>query len=896
MQQTNNSRQEQNSFEYFAFISYSHEDESWAKWIQRKLETYRFPSALRKNNETLPNKIFPIFRDQTDMESGVLWEKLKDSLEKSIYLIVVCSPNSARSKYVNKETEYFRSLGRNHQIIPVIVSGTPHSQNPETECFCPELLNPQDELVGVNVEELGKQKAILSVIATMTHLRFDSLVRRDKERRRKKTAITVLTSIVLLVAVLTSFKLLISPERSEKYANDSLSYLEQGDTYNAIINAQKSVRYSLFPKDDSLSTVALRSALVTKELSDNASYLHKGFQIKIGSMKYLWLGKPKDNNNIYLYNDAYIDVFDNQTGEKLEHLDANGLTVDASVQKEYAPIFGWELKDDGSGEYYLPFYDPTHELDICLENGYAEFKGNDLHLTNGKETYKLENIEKSKCSLTSSYDKSIFAVYDGKEEEITVVNIKSGLTSNIYFYGEKIDEIFLSMKGNYLYIPYSTGSYGNIKRKNMIYDVGKHTYIGSFDDEEVILKNGMEDYFLTVSNGILTKYSFKDYVPLEEKGTYDYGYSLYNKTLFNLCLNVKMSPNGRIAHYEYQDYDTYSQYTTSNHQFYSTETGELIYYHSNYPYFDEPVFCFDENMSIAVTEEKSFVNIKTKRKFYFESDIDFINTAINRSGTLIAAMDKNEDVYLYTVEGSNVERKKLFSFSELKKGSSFEGYDEDIIFFGVCDDYVVISSSEALYYYSITENKMYTNEKGRYMMFQNDITCNFYRDGLFFLQNFDGGEGCFIYNPAEHKCVSPIESLEYTWDYSEEAHLLCCTKSSGQQQSNPKRSVFEYKNGEFTKLYELSLEYEIVPVFSNDGKYLIINIEKASALDGKAESASRVYDAKTGTLLMELPFNPIFIINDKIYDIAVPCTMLESSTTDYYSYKELKSKALSDIY
>ena len=31
------------TFKYRAFISYSHSDEKWARWLHRGLETYRMP-------------------------------------------------------------------------------------------------------------------------------------------------------------------------------------------------------------------------------------------------------------------------------------------------------------------------------------------------------------------------------------------------------------------------------------------------------------------------------------------------------------------------------------------------------------------------------------------------------------------------------------------------------------------------------------------------------------------------------------------------------------------------------------------------------------------------------------------------------------------------------------
>ena len=84
----------QETFRYYAFISYSHNrsDMKWAKWLQRKLESYRLPSFLLKQMPHLPKRLRPIFRDQTDLGITHLEEGIREELRDSRYLIVVCSP------------------------------------------------------------------------------------------------------------------------------------------------------------------------------------------------------------------------------------------------------------------------------------------------------------------------------------------------------------------------------------------------------------------------------------------------------------------------------------------------------------------------------------------------------------------------------------------------------------------------------------------------------------------------------------------------------------------------------------------------------------------------------------------------------------------------------------
>ena len=77
---------------YLAFISYKHEDKKYAKWLQQKLESFRLPLYLQEQRPDLPDYPRPIFRDETDLELGLLSENIHRALDHSRYLIVICSP------------------------------------------------------------------------------------------------------------------------------------------------------------------------------------------------------------------------------------------------------------------------------------------------------------------------------------------------------------------------------------------------------------------------------------------------------------------------------------------------------------------------------------------------------------------------------------------------------------------------------------------------------------------------------------------------------------------------------------------------------------------------------------------------------------------------------------
>lgn len=173
---------------YYAFISYKREDEKWAKWLHHKLEHYKLPSNLNGRTD-LPKEIRPIFRDQSELAGGVLADEIQKALEASKYLIVICSPRAAQSQWVGKEVQLFIDMGRTDKIIPFIIGGTAHAQNPEDECFPSALLSlpPNQELLGINIDEMGRDAAAVKVVARMFGLKFDALWQRyEREQKRKK--------------------------------------------------------------------------------------------------------------------------------------------------------------------------------------------------------------------------------------------------------------------------------------------------------------------------------------------------------------------------------------------------------------------------------------------------------------------------------------------------------------------------------------------------------------------------------------------------------------------------------------------------------------------------------------------------------------------------------------
>ena len=196
-------------FKYFAFISYNSKDTEWGKKIQRKLEHYRMPTTLCSQHGWKRTPINPVFFAPTDIQPGGLSEELQERLKASQNLIVICSPNSAKSEWVGKEIEFFHNLGRTKNIHFFIVEGSPHSGNPDTECFNPVIDKlGLPEILGANIHEkiyrwswLNKERAYVQLISKLLGVEFDTIWQRHKRRLVQKAVAWTLAGIAVICAL-----------------------------------------------------------------------------------------------------------------------------------------------------------------------------------------------------------------------------------------------------------------------------------------------------------------------------------------------------------------------------------------------------------------------------------------------------------------------------------------------------------------------------------------------------------------------------------------------------------------------------------------------------------------------------------------------------------------------
>jgi hypothetical protein len=203
---------------YYAFISHSSKDEKMAKWLLKQLENYHIPATIQKEYHA-PKRLKPIFLFQKDLTGNKLRDALEGELRDSKFLIVVCSPASARSEYVNAEVQHFIDSGRYDKIIPFIIDGVPFaslSGQANEECFPPALISLKGtdrELRGIDLRESIKQRgsrqaAVVDIVASMLGVRFDTMWNRYRRYRRRQLIALTVAALMMVGAFVMLWKMM----------------------------------------------------------------------------------------------------------------------------------------------------------------------------------------------------------------------------------------------------------------------------------------------------------------------------------------------------------------------------------------------------------------------------------------------------------------------------------------------------------------------------------------------------------------------------------------------------------------------------------------------------------------------------------------------------------------
>ena len=257
---------------YRAFISYSHEDEAWAGWLQHALERYRVPSRLRAARPELPRRLYPVFRDREELASSSdLGDSIRAALARAEALVVICSPAAAASRWVNEEVRLFRAIAPQRPVLCLMVAGSPDPAR--GDCAFPSALcrddagTPLPEPLAADPREHadGRRGALLKIAAGLLGVGVDALRQRDQQRRvRVASGVAALASVVALATI----ALAINAQRAREEAE-----LRRGQAEGLISFMLGDLRSRLEPLGqlDMLDAVGEQAMQYFAELGDKGS-------------------------------------------------------------------------------------------------------------------------------------------------------------------------------------------------------------------------------------------------------------------------------------------------------------------------------------------------------------------------------------------------------------------------------------------------------------------------------------------------------------------------------------------------------------------------------------------------------------------------------------------------
>ena len=238
------------NFDFSAFISYRHRspDTAVEEKTARAIETYRLPRAIAHSYGG--PKLGRTFRDQDELPATAsLPAVIREAIKRSSSLIVVCSPSTPASKWVEGEIEMFASFHGRERIFAVLAEGATSESLPETlktriipdangvlRCMPAEPLAA--DMRPEAASSFNHEK--LRIIAAIAGCGYDDLRNRERSRKRKRAAIIAITLAIVAAAIVglglqwTHQLANAQIEESHRLASKSQMLFEQGDRLGAI--------------------------------------------------------------------------------------------------------------------------------------------------------------------------------------------------------------------------------------------------------------------------------------------------------------------------------------------------------------------------------------------------------------------------------------------------------------------------------------------------------------------------------------------------------------------------------------------------------------------------------------------------------------------------------------
>lgn len=363
--------EETKTYRYFAFISYKSDDlkEAWA--LKKKLDGYKLPTVLCKQYEIDRKPTNEVFLDKTNIQPGDLTQELKDNLDNSHYLIVVCSPRSANSDYVTAEIEHFTREGRENEMFLFIIESDPKnidaSFNPaikEAERRWSERDGEKREILGVNIKEkdvdklffiyrwpvigalLQRERAYMQLISRLLNLEFEQLWSYQRIRFAERIVAWIVGLIIVLGAI--SYTAYINKDidittrlRETSFHNEQLPPLK-----DAVVTI-------LFDKKTEVDTIpSLNESRVFTNVPRR--YLNKKTRVKISCQDFMDV-----DTMVVLTKEVFLDIQRNPSRYGDVHFRLRDSDNEKGVPNIELEIAGQKVISDNTG--YVSLFIPLEK-------------------------------------------------------------------------------------------------------------------------------------------------------------------------------------------------------------------------------------------------------------------------------------------------------------------------------------------------------------------------------------------------------------------------------------------------------------------------------------------------------------------------------------------------------
>ncbi len=431
---------------YDAFISYRHADldKFVAETLHKQLEAFRLPKSVAKRRlKGEKTRIRRVFRDKDELPiASDLASPIVTALENSEFLIVICSPRTPESIWVEREISTFISLhGRDH-VLAVLIEGEP------CDAFPPELLEADREITlsdgtktvekipveplaadvrGKNKREVGKniRQELLRLAAPMFECGYDDLKQRHKEQKIKRTMRFLLASCAFFFCFggYSYYQAFRIQKQSEQIQAQSVEIKAKSDEikkqYDEILvtnlNSLGDESLRLLEEGDRIESIHVAKSALPKSSTDDSLPLVTKAEYALSEALYVYQNESDMLPDRMFKHDTNVEFM------KLSPSEKRMMTVDSSNTVSVFDTASGELissflADDA--DYYSP---EENEFAFVTESEIVYMGNTTLRRYNfeTKETiWTSEDIYPSEITYSSDFryaavsDSSVICLYD----------------------------------------------------------------------------------------------------------------------------------------------------------------------------------------------------------------------------------------------------------------------------------------------------------------------------------------------------------------------------------------------------------------------------------------------------------------------------------------------------